>query len=122
MDAEKQKSLARSYVELSNQHDLERVLALFDDFAVYRSDLLGTFRGRTEIGEMMRSFFDLHPDVTWEIADFEPGPGGSIEFDFVMRTTDADTGAPLVRQGVERIAFTEAGLIRQVSTLARRSG
>lgn len=119
MDADDMRSLARSYVELSNGHDLDGVLALFDEFAVYRSDLVGVFRGKREIGEMMGSFFDLHPDVAWEIGEFEPGPGGSIEFDFVMRTTDSETGAPIVRQGSERLSFTEGGLIRQVSVLAR---
>jgi hypothetical protein len=120
VEFQQMKALARSYVELSNAHQLEAILALFDEFAVYRSDLVGVFRGKKEIAEMMGSFFELHSDVAWEIGDFEPGPGGSIEFDFVMRTTDADTGAPLVRQGSERLSFTDAGLIRQVSVLARR--
>jgi hypothetical protein len=114
------KTLARAYVDLSNAHRLEAILELFDEFAVYRSDLVGVFRGRKEIEEMMSSFFELHSDASWEIGDFEPGPGGSIEFDFLMRTTDADTGAPIVREGSERISFTEAGRIRQVSVLARR--
>jgi hypothetical protein len=120
VNIDQMRSLARAYVDLSNAHSLEAVLALFDEFAVYRSDLVGVFRGRKEIAEMMGSFFELHPDVSWEVGPFESGPGGSIEFDFVMRTTDADTGAPLVREGSERIAFTEAGKIRQVSVLARR--
>jgi len=41
-----------------------------------------------------------------------------IEFDFVMRATDAASGETIERPGRERIVFTDAGLIAVIEVVA----
>ena len=86
--------------------------------AAYRSTRVGEHRGRAAIGAMMAEFFAAYPDVTWEVAAYEDDGEGAVAFDFVMRATDAATGAAIERPGRERIVFTEAGLIAAIEVVA----
>jgi hypothetical protein len=119
MEAESRLELARKYIALSNKHRLSDVLALFDDYATYRSDQLGNFSGKERIAAMMSQFFDRYPDVRWVASGFQAGPAETIEFDFVMHATHPETGEPVERRGVERIAVTAAGKIRQITVTSR---
>jgi len=119
METETKLSLARKYVALSNKHRLTGVLALFDDYATYRSDQVGNFNGKEQIAEMMRDFFERYTDVSWEASAYQEGPADSVEFEFVMRATHPESGEAVERRGVERVSFSAAGKIRQVTVTSR---
>ena len=105
--------LARIYVERSSDQDLAAILPMLDADAEYRSTRVGNHRGREAIGAMMGGFFAGFPDVAWQVADPD-----TIEFDFVMRATDAASGETIERSGRERIVFTDAGLIAVIEVVA----
>ncbi len=110
--------LARVYVERSSTQDLAAILPMLDADAEYRSTRVGNHRGRETIGAMMGGFFAGYPDVAWRVARYEVVGPDAIEFDFVMRATDAETGEKIERPGRERIVFTDAGLIRVIVVVA----
>ena len=97
------RSKAKRYIELSNAHDLDAIEAMFSEDATYRSSNVGEYQGRGKIMAMMRKFFALRPDISWQIDELREIEGG-IEFDF--RTCDG--------QGTERVYFDDAGLIRRI--------
>ncbi|TQV79925.1 nuclear transport factor 2 family protein [Denitrobaculum tricleocarpae] len=111
-------ALARQYVELSNRHDLEAIAELFEPDAIYRSSSVGVFEGRPAILEMMRGFFAKFPDVRWEVAEYRDGEDTNVIFAFALTATEASTGDAVLRQGVETLAFSPAGLIREVDVQA----
>ncbi len=107
--------LAKDYVAQSNAHDLSRILRMFHDTATYASPHVGRFSGREEIGEMMKEFFGAYPDVEWEVAGYHEIGDAIVEFEFLMRATEAATGDRIERDGIERIEFTESGLISHIA-------
>jgi len=110
--------LARIYVERSSGQDLAAILPMLDADAEYRSTRVGNHRGREAIGAMMGGFFAGFPDVAWQVAQYEVVGTDTIEFDFVMRATDAASGETIERPGRERIVFTDAGLIAVIEVVA----
>jgi len=119
MDQDKRIALARLYVARSNDHDIAGVMQLLDEFATYRSNKVGTFSGRQEIQKMMEEFFELFPDVHWHVENYDNGPADSVEFDFRMTATHAESGQPVERRGHERVSFTSRDRIRQVTVTVR---
>ena len=119
MDAKHRLALARKYVEWSNLHRPDRLTELLDEFAIYRSDLVGDISGRAAIGEMFELFFERYPNIKWNVSGYTEGPAESVEFDFIMKTTHPDTDDEMERHGTERLAFTDRGLIRQVTVTGR---
>jgi ketosteroid isomerase-like protein len=115
MNSDAHIDLAKDYVAQSNTHDLSRILRMFHDTATYTSPHVGQFSGREEIGEMMKKFFDAYPDVEWEVAEYHKIGDAIVEFEFLMRATEAETGDRIERDGIERIEFTEPGLISHVA-------
>ncbi|SVA95475.1 uncharacterized protein METZ01_LOCUS148329 [marine metagenome] len=107
-------ALARRYVELSNAHDLDRVIPMFDNFASYHSSQYGSFTGKQSIQEMMQGFFSGYPDVHWTVDAYTLETDNSVSFFFVMRATRAETDDRDERQGKERICFGEDGLITHI--------
>ena len=110
--------LARKYVELSNQHDLNAILPMFDDNATYSSSQAGRFSGKEAIGKMMGQFFAIFPDVSWKVTSYRTVENRSIEFSFLMHTTNKQTGEPINREGIERIIFTLDNLISHIEVSA----
>ena len=106
--------LARKYVELSNQHDLNAILPMFDDNATYSSSQAGRFSGKEAIGEMMGQFFSIFPDVSWKVTSYRTVKTRNIEFSFLMHATNEQTGEPITREGIECIIFTFDNLISHI--------
>ena len=117
-EATRNARLARVYVERSSSQDLAAILPMLDADAEYRSTRVGNHRGRDAIGAMMGGFLAGYPDVAWQVAAYEVAGPDTIEFDFVMRATDAATGETIERPGRERIVFTDAGLISVIEVVA----
>ena len=107
--------LAKDYVARSNAHDLSRILRMFHDTATYTSPHVGQFSSREEIGEMMKEFFGAYPDVAWEAVGYYKISDAIVEFEFLMRATEAATGDRIERDGIERIEFTDSGLISHIA-------
>ncbi|WP_282604659.1 nuclear transport factor 2 family protein [Pelagibius sp. Alg239-R121] len=107
-------ALTQHYVECSNRHDLAAIGPMFAEDAVYRSSSVGTYQGRAAILEMMTTFFESFPDVTWEIADTRPDRNRAVVFDFTMRATKAESGEVIVRNGVELLRFSDSGSITEI--------
>lgn len=101
--------LAEHYFELSNQGKLDDIEPLFSENSTYSSDNQGLFLGRSQIMEMMRSFFAGYSSLNWSIeASRELKPGiAEIEFRFQGRDLD---GRASDRRGVERIAVNQGGI------------
>lgn len=106
---------AKKYVTLSNDHDLASIKCLFADDATYHSDYFGTYQGSDAIHAMMTSFFARFPNAYWEIPEYRNNEQNGVEFTFVMTGTDASTGEPVTRHGLERIYFTSTGLIQHIA-------
>jgi hypothetical protein len=102
---------AKAYVALSNAHRLSLILPMFAENAVYHSPHVGEFNGRKAIGEMMADFFRRFPDVFWNVSEYLDAGRETVEFDFLMTATEALTGNLIERSGIERIEFTDDGLI-----------
>ena len=111
-------NLARNYFEQSNQHNLDTILPMFDDNATYNSSQVGSYEGKEAIGEMMKDFFVHYPDVFWEIKSHRPVEDNGIEFIFMMRASNINTGEHIERQGLERITFTLDNLISHIEVSA----
>jgi nuclear transport factor 2 (NTF2) superfamily protein len=114
MNEVEQIELARAYVALSNAHKLDFVLPMFAVDAVYYSAFTGEFEGQDAITEMMTKFFTKFPDVRWMVEEFWYIGEQTVGFEFVMTATEQSTGSRFERQGVEKIEFTDAGLIRRL--------
>ncbi|MEM8884496.1 MAG: nuclear transport factor 2 family protein [Planctomycetota bacterium] len=114
MDDARRIELARTYLELSNAHDLEAIFAMFSDDAVYESRNVGAHEGRAAIESMMRAFFAARPDIYWEVAEYRPIDGGGVEFEFLARHADPDSGEWTERRGRERLYFDDDGRLTRV--------
>jgi hypothetical protein len=109
--------LARAYVALSNSHRPELIIPLFAEDAVYSSSAVGEFRGPAAIGNMMRGFFKRYPDVFWLCTNFSYHRE-RVDFDFSLQAIDAESGAPLLRSGAERIYYDDRGSIKRLEVQA----
>jgi len=109
---------AQAYVEYSNAHDVARILPLFAENAVYTSSRVGDYNGPQAIGDMMAGFFAGFPDVHWAVDKYWPIAGNGVEFNFVMTATAAATRNSINRPGIERIFFTNDGLISRIEVEA----
>jgi SnoaL-like protein len=115
MSAEHVIDLAKTYVSLSNRHQLKLIDAMFMDDATYHSSFFGEYKGRVAIYEMMVCFFARFPDVHWEVSDYRAIEDQGVEFAFVMTATDATSSERVERHGLERIYFTSDGLINHIA-------
>lgn len=111
---EEEIELARKYVKLSNQHELEMIFRMFDENAVYHSHYVGSFKGLVTISAMMREFFAHHTDVHWEADKYSVSKKGGIEFEFVRRSSDPESGKETSGSGRERIVFNDTGFITEI--------
>ncbi len=114
MDSNKYIDLAKSYVELSNKHNLKLITLMFEANATYHSSFFGTFTGITAINKMMVDFFTRFPDVYWDVSDYQLAGDGKVAFTFVMTGTDAATGESVKRRGLEQITFTLDDFINHI--------
>ena len=114
MTEERYIRLAEKYVSLSNAHDLDRIFPMFATDASYSSSTVGSFEGLLKIKTMMRGFFERFPDVHWEVSDYRSMAERVVVFDFTRRATDLERGEPIRVEGIEKIEFTEDGLIRRI--------
>jgi hypothetical protein len=114
MSPAEQIALARAYVALSNAHRVDLILPMFADAVTYHSVNVGRFEGGDAIGSMMADFFARLPDVAWDVREYRCVGDGTVDFDFRMTATDADTGDSIERTGLETIAFTSEGYISRI--------
>lgn len=110
--------LARRYVEASNEHDLERIGAMFVDDAVYVSSRVGAFEGVDAIIAMMDGFFERFPDVHWDVEEYREEDAGAVVFDFVMKATSDGEAEAIEVRGVETIGFDGLGRINRIEVSA----
>lgn len=114
MDSNSYIDLAKSYVELSNKHNLKDITPMFAVNATYHSSYFGTFSGVGAIDKMMTGFFTRFPDVYWDVVEYQLTDDKTVAFAFVMTGTDAATAEPVKRNGLEQISFTSDGLISHI--------
>ena len=92
--------LACRYVEASNEHNLERIRAMFAEDAVYVSSRVGAFEGRDAIIAMMDGFFARFPDVHWDVMEYREDGAGAVVFDFIMTATAGGEAEAIEVRGV----------------------
>lgn len=109
--------LAKTYVELSNKHNLELIAQMFAGDTTYYSSYFGEFKGCVAIHEMMLGFFSRFSDAYWDVQAYRLIGDRSVEFAFVMTGTDATSGEYVERHGVEQIYFAPDGLISHIAVL-----
>ena len=114
MDSSNYIDLAKSYVELSNKHNLKLISPMFEANATYHSSYFGTFTGVEAINKMMVGFFTRFPDVYWDVVEYQLTDDHTVAFTFVMTGTDAATGESVKRNGLEQISFTSDGFINHI--------
>ena len=119
MNPAEQIALARAYVALSNAHRVDLILATLADTVTYLSANVGRFEGGDAIGAMMAGFFARFPDVGWVVGEYRHAGDGTVEFDFVMKATDAESGESIERKGLETIAFSDDGFISRIDVASR---
>ena len=81
-------ALGRTWVEAWNAHDLERVLALYDDAAVMTSDRVpamgfdasGTVRGKDGLRAYWRKALGLLPELHFLVIDVFVSPDSLVVF------------------------------------------
>ena len=122
MDRRNVADLARVYVERSNRHVLDEVFPMFDPDATYRSSQFGLFESLDQIRDMMTGFFATFPDVHWTVDAYRADSDDTASFEFTMRASNAETGQYVERRGLEKITFTEDGLIRHVEVEVLQPG
>lgn len=103
--------LTKAYVALSNAHQLQFVLPMFDENATYFSVFVGEFKRRGKIGEMMADFFSRYTDVHWLADEYQFLGDAAVGFNFVMTATDSQGGEPISRSAYEILRFNHQGYI-----------
>ena len=103
--------LTRAYVALSNAHQLQFVLPMFDENATYLSAYVGEFKGREEITLMMTDFFTRYSDLHWLVEDFQFLGNSTVGFNFIMTATDPQGREPVNRSAFETLKFNQQGYI-----------
>jgi len=117
MDTNNYIDLAKTYVALSNKHNLELVAQMFASDTTYYSSYFGEFKGCVAINEMMTSFFSRFSDAYWNVETYRLIGDRCVEFAFIMTGTDATSGEHVERHGVEQIHFAPDGLISHIAVL-----
>ncbi|ORU89878.1 MAG: hypothetical protein A6F71_02630 [Cycloclasticus sp. symbiont of Poecilosclerida sp. M] len=102
---------AQQYVALSNTHDLDATMALFDINAVYHSAYVGKMVGKGAISRMMSDYFKLIPNVHWATSNYRLIQPNTVCFNFEMTGTNTKTGESVSRSDLEEIEFNEEGQI-----------
>ena len=115
MNAKELIGLAKTYVNLSNRHQLKLIEPMFMGDAIYQSAFFGEYKGRIAIHEMMVSFFARFSDAHWDVTEYRETNDQGVEFEFVMTATDAASGERVERHGLERIYFASDGLISRIT-------
>ena len=105
--------LAHAYVALSNAHRVELIRPMFAADAIYHSSAVGEFQGVDAIIDMMRTFFERYQDAFWLCEHFHCEMN-RVSFDFSLQASDAQSGAQLQRNGIERIEFDDQGMITRL--------
>lgn len=114
MTNDEQIEAARAYVALSNAHRLDWISPMFDESASYYSAFLGDFLGKAAILDMMTTFFSKIPDVSWYVNSYRSLNGCCVELEFVRTGTDPDSDESVNVPGIERIFFSNEGLISRI--------
>ncbi|MCH9638222.1 MAG: nuclear transport factor 2 family protein [Betaproteobacteria bacterium] len=115
MNAEDLIDLAKTYVSLSNRHQIKQIDTMFMEDATYHSSFFGEYKGRIAISEMMTSFFTRFLDAYWDVTEYLVIEENGVEFKFVMTATDAASGERVERHGLECIYFSPEGLISHIA-------
>ena len=71
---------------------------------------------------MMTGYFTAYPDVHWTVDAYRADSDDTASFEFTMRASNAETGQPVERRGLETITFSDEGLIRHVEVEVVQSG
>lgn len=114
MDAHRLIELTKRYVDLSNQRDLAQIQTMFASDATYYSAFFGEYQGNQAIHAMMCDFFDRFHDAYWEVNEYRAIADNGVAFDFVMTGTNVSSRECVKRLGLEKIFFTEEGLIKRI--------
>ncbi|WP_257296957.1 nuclear transport factor 2 family protein [Endozoicomonas sp. YOMI1] len=114
MTNDEQIEAARAYIALCNAHRLDWISAMLDESASYYSAFLGDFQGKTAILDMMTTFFSKIPDVNWYVNSYRSLNGCCVELEFVRTGTDIESDESVNVPGVERIFFSNEGLISRI--------
>lgn len=117
MDTNNYIDLAKTYVALSNKHNLDLIAQMFAGDTTYYSSYFGEFKGCVAINEMMISFFSRFSDAYWNVETYRLIGDRCVEFAFIMTGTDATSGEYVERHGVEQIHFAPDGLISHIAVL-----
>jgi SnoaL-like domain len=117
MDTNNYIDLAKTYVALSNKHNLELIAQMFAADTTYYSSYFGEFKGCVAINDMMISFFSRFSDAYWNVETYRLIGDRCVEFAFIMTGTDATSGEHVERHGVEQIHFAPDGLISHIAVL-----
>lgn len=108
MDDTQRMTVARAYVDASNDHDIDGIAALLAPDVAYRSSGVGAHDGAAKILAMNRTFFGDYPDVHWDPVNWRHIGDGGIEFDFTI------TLGGQSHRGVERVFVDDTGRISRV--------
>lgn len=104
----------QAFHDAINAFDFAASEAAFAEDAVYLSAGTGDTVGRGSIMAAFRRYFDIYPDqVAWNDLVETIGPNEARSH-WNVRATNARTGEPLIRRGLETITFDEAGRIVRV--------
>ena len=112
-------SLAKKYVELSNKQELEQIFEMFAATASYTSESAGSANGLIDIISLIENFYREHPDVCWEVDEYEETTPRWVEFDFIRSQTNPENGGVERQRGREIIEFTKQGLIKRIKVQQR---
>jgi len=114
-----QMARALTYVEASNDHDLEVVEAMIADDAVYISTGVGSHEGGPAIRAMMNGFFASVSNLNWATSNWHVDEDGACAFDFTMTGFQNQTGERINKTGHERIWVAADGLITRIEVRVR---
>ena len=114
MTNDEQVEAARAYVALSNAHRLDWISPMLDESASYYSAFLGDFQGKSAILDMMTAFFSKITDVNWHVNSYRSLNGSCVELEFVRTGTDIELDESISVPGIERIFFSNEGLISRI--------
>lgn len=107
---EKLIKLCKDYIKNSNEHNVDLCLKDFDDDTEYISSSVGTYKGITNIYNMMKGYFDKYPNVNWNVQSYTVSNQyeNGIEFDFVRTGCNNNEGQKVIAEGKECILFKQS--------------
>ncbi len=108
MDNAERMTIARAYVDASNDHDVDRIATMLAPDVAYRSSGAGAHDGAEAILAMNRVFFADYPDVRRDPENWRSIPNDGVEFDFTITLAGAS------HRGVERVFVGDNGRITRV--------